>query len=67
MLDFGPKTPRTPRFRPKKEVTEICERVTKEPQEVAEAVRLLAGAFAEKGPARRKLKERSTLCEIFLR
>ncbi|CAL1134120.1 unnamed protein product, partial [Cladocopium goreaui] len=46
------------------QVTEICERVAKEPQEAgttggtmeaAEAVRLLAGAFAENGPPRRLL------------
>lgn len=38
-------------------VTEICERVAKEPREAPEAVRLLAQAFSERGsPPRRKLK-----------
>lgn len=45
-------------------VTEICERVAKEPQEAAEAVRLLAGAFAENGPPRRKLKALTIMNEL---
>eukprot|EP00434_Breviolum_minutum_P013313 symbB.v1.2.011731.t1/scaffold699.1/size171451/8 len=45
-------------------VTEICDRVAKEPHEATEAVRLLAGAFAEKGPARRKLKALTIMNEL---
>lgn len=46
-------------------VTEICDRVAKEPREVPEAVRLLAGAFAEKGGLpRRKLKALTIMNEL---
>eukprot|EP00931_Biecheleriopsis_adriatica_P041553 TRINITY_DN23740_c0_g1_i1.p1 TRINITY_DN23740_c0_g1~~TRINITY_DN23740_c0_g1_i1.p1 ORF type:complete len:837 (+),score=167.88 TRINITY_DN23740_c0_g1_i1:25-2511(+) len=46
-------------------VTEICERVSKEPREAPEAVRLLVDAFADrKGPARRKLKALTIMNEL---
>ncbi|CAE7242697.1 MTMR2 [Symbiodinium sp. CCMP2592] len=54
-----------------RQVTEICDRVAKEPREAAlaiavpEAVRLLAGAFAEKGGLpRRKLKALTIMNEL---
>lgn len=46
-------------------VTEICERVAKEPREATEAVRLLAGAFGDAaGPPRRKLKALTIMNEL---
>ncbi|CAJ1380577.1 unnamed protein product [Effrenium voratum] len=45
-------------------ITEICERVAQEPQEVPEAVRLLAGAFNEREPPRRKFKALTIMNEL---
>lgn len=46
-------------------ITNICERVAKEPREAAEAVRLLVGAFGEQnGPPRRRLKAITIMHEL---